>query len=155
MAQITLTKHVAAPPEIVFDVASDLPHAAEYVGGIEKIELITSEPIGVGTKWRETRKMMGHESTETLEITAFDRPHSYTVGCETCGSYFKTTFRFAPVAGGTSVTLDVRTESRSLMATLMSPLAGLMLGSMMRRCMDDDLEDIKRVAEERAATVRS
>jgi hypothetical protein len=106
MANFSLTKRVEAPPETVFDVATDLEHAAEHVRGIEKIELLTPGPVGVGTRWRETRKMMGHESTETLEVTEFDRPRSYTVGCNSCGCYFETQFSFVPRAGGTDVSLD-------------------------------------------------
>ena len=150
MAEFTLTKRIAAPVETVFDVATDLAHAAEHIRGIERIELVTDGPVGAGTRWRETRKMMGHMSTETLEITTFDRPHHYTIGCESCGVYFETTFRFAPVGDATDLTLDVRMEARSLMAQLMSPLGNLMFGTTMRQMMDDDLEDIKRVAESQA-----
>lgn len=152
MPQCSLTKRIAAPIETVFDVASDLPNAAEHVRGIERIEMLSPPPIGIGTKWRETRTMMGRSSTETLEVTAFDRPRSYTVGCESCGAYFESTFRFTPAAGGTDVTLDVRMEARSLMAKFMSPIGNLMFGKAMRKMMDDDLEDVKRVAEQRAGS---
>jgi hypothetical protein len=148
-----MTKYVAAPVEVVFDVASDLANAAEHVRGIEKIELLTPGPIGVGTKWRETRKMMGREATETLEITAFDRPRSYSVGCTSCGCYFESTFRFVPAAAGTKVTLDVNTRALTLFAKLMSPLGNLMMGKTFRKCLNDDLEDVKRVAESRAGSL--
>jgi hypothetical protein len=148
-----MTKRVDGPLEIVFDVATDLEHAAEHIHGIAKIELLASGPVGVGTRSRETRKMMGHEATEMFEIAAFDRPHSYTVGCNSCGSYFETTFRFMPheCDGAADVALEVRMEARTFFAKLMSPLGNLMFGKAMRKCMDDDLEDIKRVAESRAA----
>jgi hypothetical protein len=99
--------------------------------------------------------MMGKEATETLEITAFDRPRSYTVGCDSCGAYFETMFRFAPAADSagrevTDLTLDVRCEARSLFAKLMSPLTNMMFGKMMRQCMEDDLADVAGVAESRA-----
>jgi hypothetical protein len=152
MANFVLSKHVEAPPETVFDVATDLAHAAEHVRGIEKIELLTPGPIGVGTKWRETRTMMGHEATETLEIKAFDRPRKYVVGCESCGCYFESTFSFAPRGSATDVTLDVHTRALTLMAKIMSPLGNLMMGKTMRKLLDDDLEDVKRVAESRAGT---
>ncbi|HEX2473234.1 MAG TPA: SRPBCC family protein [Lacipirellulaceae bacterium] len=151
MARFTMAKRVAAPIDTVFDAASDIEHAAEHIRGIEKIELLTPGPIGLGTRWRETRKMMGHEATETLEFTAFDRPRSYTIGCLSCGSYFETTFRFAPAASNaTNVSVEVNCEPRSFMARLMAPLGKLMFAKMMRKCMDDDLEDIKRAVEPRA-----
>jgi hypothetical protein len=35
------------------------------------------------------------------------------------------------------------------MAKLMSPIGNLMMGGMMRKCLEDDLDDVKRVAESR------
>jgi carbon monoxide dehydrogenase subunit G len=150
MAQFSMTKRVAAQVERVFDVATDLGRAAERIRGIQRIELLTEGPMRVGTRWRETRKMMGQQSTETLEVVALDRPRSYTVGCESCGAYFETTFRFEPDGDGTLVTLDARTESRSLIAKLMSPIGNAMFGRVMRKCMGDDLEDLARAAEGQA-----
>jgi hypothetical protein len=150
MAQFSMTKRIAAPVETVFTVATDLAHAAENIRGIEKTELLTGGPVGIGTRWRETRKMLGSESTETLEVVGFERWKSYTVGCESCGAYFETTFRFDRDGDGTLVTLDARTEARSLMAKLMSPVGNLMFGKMMRKCMGDDLDDIRRLAESRS-----
>jgi len=151
MAQFSMTKRIAAPVEMVFTAATDFAHAAENFRGIEKIELLTGGPVAVGTRWRETRKMMGSESTETLEVVGFERWKSYTIGCESCGAYFETTFRFGRDGDGTRVTLDARTEARSLVAKLMSPLGNLMFGKMMRKCMGDDLDDLARLAESRAA----
>lgn len=152
MASLTLTKRIAASIETVFPVATDLAHAAERIRGIAKIELITPGPVGVGTQWRETRKMMGHQSTETLEITAFDPPHGYTIGCDSCGAHIQTTFHFTPVGDETDVTLAVSLEARSLFAKLMSPLGNMMFGATMRKCMQDDLDDIKLAAEAKVAT---
>lgn len=148
MKSILLSKQVNAPPEVVFSVASDLANAAEYVQGIERIELLTPKPIGVGTKWRETRKMMGQETTETLEITAFNPPQSYTVEANSCGSHFASTFRFAPEANGTRVELEINCRADSFFAKMMSPFSGMMVG-MMKKMVDQDLEDVKRVAESR------
>jgi len=151
-----MAKRVAAPIDTVFDAASDVEHAAEHIRGIEKIELLAPGSVGVGTRWRETRKMMGHEATETLKITAFDRPRSYTIGCLSCGSYFETTFRFAPAdADATDVNVEVNCEPRSFMAKFMAPLGKFMFAKMMSKCMDDDLEDIKRAAESRATQTGS
>jgi len=149
MSNFTLTKRVEAPVEVVFDVATDLTHAAEHIRGIEKIELLTPGPVGVGTRWRETRRMMGREATETLEIKRFNVPNNYTVGCESCGCYFETTFGFIGRANGTDVTLDVRSQTLTLFAKIMSPIGNLMMGKTMRKLLNDDLEDVKRVAEAR------
>jgi hypothetical protein len=158
---LTITKRIHAPVDVVFDVASDLGRAAENFRAIEKIEVLTQGAVGAGTRWRETRRMMGREATETIEFTAFDRPRSYTAGCESCGAYLETAFRFEAASGttpdaesatpGTDVTVETRWEARSLLAKLMSPVTSLLFGKMMRGCIEADLEDLKRAAEARAA----
>ena len=150
MASFSMTKRIAAPIETVFALATDVPHAAEHIRGIDRIELLTALPIGVGARWRETRRIMHRESTEELKITAFDPPHGYTVECDSCGSRYLTVFRFEPDGEATKVTLDIRCDAQSLTAKLMSPLTGLMFGPMMRKCIEDDLEDLKQAAEARA-----
>jgi hypothetical protein len=153
MANFQLTKRITAPVDVVFDVASDLGRAAETFRAIEKIEVLTPGPVGVATRWRETRRMMGREATETIEFTAFDRPRSYTAGCESCGVYLETAFRFEPANGvtpGTNVTVEIRWKARSLFAKLLSPLTGLLFGKMMRGCIEQDLADLAREAEARA-----
>ncbi len=153
MADFQVTKHIAAPVETVFEVATDLTHTAEHVRGIERVELLTPGPVGLGAQWKETRKMMGMESTETLEVTAFDKPHSYTVSCDSCGCHFDTIFTLTPSsAGGTDVTLDVKTKPLTLAAKIMSPIGDLVTSGMMKRYLDQDLEDVKKIAESRAAT---
>jgi hypothetical protein len=157
MATFMMSKRVDAPVETVFDVATDLEHAAENIRGIRSIELLTPSPVSKGTRWRETRTMMGRDTTEILEIVAFDRPQSYTVGCNSCGSYFESTFSFVPheCDGATHVSLNVIMEARTFFARLIAPLGNLMFGKTMRKLLDDDLEDIKRVAEARAASIVS
>jgi hypothetical protein len=158
MTNFTITQRINAPVDTVFDVASDLAHAAEQFRGIEKIEVLTPGPVGVGTRWRETRRMMGREATETLEFTAFNRPKSYTAGCHSCGTYMETTFHFAPTENAatglaTDLTLDIHCEARLLFAKLMWPVTKLIMGKMMRGCMESDLEDLARAAESRAVAI--
>ncbi|MEM1303789.1 MAG: SRPBCC family protein, partial [Planctomycetota bacterium] len=138
------SERIDAPVERVFAVATDLPTAAERIDGIDKIELLTDGPVGVGTQWKETR---GKSGTETLEVSAFDAPNGYTVSCDSCGCHFDSRFRFEPLeGGGTRATLDVTTTAESLMAKLMAPLTRLMMGGM-KKAVAQDLADIKRAAE--------
>ena len=148
MAKLSMREHIEAPPEVVFEIASDFYHAAENIQGIESLEVLDGGPIGVGTRFRETRVMFGKASTEEMEITGFDPPHSYTVEGESCGAHFLFEYRFEGDIAGTNVRLEVETRPLSLFAKLMSPLSGLMIGAM-RKCISADLEDVKRVAEEK------
>lgn len=149
MGRLTLNEQVAAPPDVVFAVASDLPRAAEHISGIERIEMLSPGPVGVGTRWKETRTMFGRSATEELEVAAFDPPHGYTIASESCGAAFECRFSFQPSDGGTLVTLDLEYRPVSMFAKLMSPLSGMMIGSA-EKAMRQDLADLKQAAESRA-----
>jgi hypothetical protein len=154
MAGFTLSKHVQAPVERVFDVFTDLHHAAKRVNGIEAIDLLTEGPIGAGTRWRETRIMFGKAASEEMWISAFDPPRGYSVECDSCGAHVVSHFRFTSEEDGARVEQEFIWSATSLVAKLMSPLARLMVKPMMQ-AMDQDLEDLKRAPNSRLSRHRS
>lgn len=148
MAHLLLTKQLAADPQTVFDLAADPRQWADVVSGIESVEMLTDGPVRVGTRFRETRIMFGKPHTEEMEVVAYEPGRSWAVAAESCGAWFRTDMRVVPSDGGTRIELETRTEARSFMAKLLSPLASLAMGSM-RKAMEKDLEDIRVAAESR------
>ena len=67
--EIRLSKHIAAPVDVTFDVFSDIPNLEEHIAGIVKVEVLSDVTQGVGTHWRETRVIFGREATEEMEIS--------------------------------------------------------------------------------------
>ena len=96
--------------------------------------------------------MFGKEATETMDVTAFDPPRSYTVGAYSCGTQYETTFRFEPEGDGTKVTLDFTGTPKTFLARLMMPLMKLMAGAV-KKCVTQDLDDLKKAAEAGAMVV--
>ncbi|TWU20055.1 SRPBCC family protein [Bythopirellula polymerisocia] len=146
MAKFSISTHIAAPPEVVFPLLCDLEHTAENISGIDRLEVLTDGPIGVGTRFCETRTMFGKQATEEMEFTAFDEPHGYTVECNSCGAHYVATYELIPDIWGTTVKLDFDCQAMTLLAKAISPLSLFMMGPM-KKCIAADLEDIKRVAE--------
>ena len=146
MAQFSMSTRVTAQVEKVFDLFSDLRNCAGRIKAIKRIEVLTPGPIGVGTHFKETRVMFKKEATEEMHITAFELNKSYTVSCNSCGALFTSTFRFQPDDGGTLVTFDFNCQAQSFFAKLMKPLSWLMMGPM-KKCIQQDLNDLKAVAE--------
>lgn len=149
MAQFSMTTHVKAPIEKVFAAYSDFGNCAGRIKGIKRVEMLTSGPVGVGTRFKETRVMFKKEATETMEVSALEPNREYTLTCNSCGALFNSTFRFEPEAGGTQVTLDFDCKPVSLFAKLMTPLSWLMMGPM-KKCIQQDLDDMKAHLEGRA-----
>ena len=146
--KLQVTQHINASIERVYDVFTDLPNAAERVSGIESVKVLTDQPFGVGTRWNETRVMMGKQATETMWITAVNPPNGYTAEAESCGTHYTSTFTFVP-GGGTTVTMTFEGRPVTLMAKLLSPLGVLMKG-MIRKMMAKDLAELAEACEKQA-----
>jgi hypothetical protein len=146
MPSLSLKQYIAAPPEKVFDHLTDFRRAPEYVRGIKKVELLTDGPVGVGTRFKETRIMFKREATETMEVTAFERPRGYTLTCESCGCQSVSTFCLVGRGSGTDVEMNLEVKGLTLFGRIM----GFLMRPMMKMCMKEiakDLEDIKRAVE--------
>ena len=144
--QIQITRQINAPIDRVYDVFTDLPRAADRISGIESVKVLTDGPFEVGTRWQETRKMMGKLATETMWITAAEPNTSYTAEAESCGTHYTSTFTFEAVDGGTRVTMSFSGKPVTLIAKLLSPLGVLMTGTI-KKMVAQDLADLAGVCE--------
>lgn len=141
---------VAAPIDVTFDTFSDIEGAAPILSGLNKVEILSDGDVGVGTRWRETRKMYGKESTEEMWMTEFDAPNRYVVAAESHGMKYESVYDFtATDDGDTHVQSTFSGEPLTLMAKIMSVPAGLMMGSV-KKAFHQDMVDMKAYAETRA-----
>jgi hypothetical protein len=146
MFGFSVDRHVAAPPDVVFARATDFRRAPETVTAIVKMEILTSGPVGVGMRFRETRVMFGREATEEMTVTTFEPPRGYTLSAESHGSRYHTELTFVPDGQGTRITMTFQGTPISFMARVMSVLMRPMMKSVMKVCAKD-LDDIKAAAE--------
>jgi uncharacterized protein YndB with AHSA1/START domain len=146
MFGFSVDRHVAAPPEVVFARATDFRRAPEFVSAIVKMEILTSGPVGAGTRFRETRMMFGREATEDMTVTAFEPPKRYTLSAESHGSRYHTELSFVPDGQGTRMTMTFQGTPVTLMARVMSVLMRPMMKSVAKACAKD-LDDIKTAIE--------
>ncbi|MFI4917470.1 MAG: SRPBCC family protein [Phycisphaerales bacterium JB060] len=152
-----LSTLIDAPQERVFAAVSDFPNAASMVGGIDSVEMLSEAsdgtPIGVGTRFKETRTMMGKQAVEEMEVTEYDPPRAYTLSAISCGMKFDsrvTCLEENPGegrGGGCRLSYDIKSEAQSLVAKVVSPVMGVMMKGMMRKAMERDLADIKAHVE--------
>ncbi len=146
MASVQTGISINAPREQVFELFTDLRSLGDRVSAIIKSEVLTDGPIGNGTRFRETRKMFGKESTEEMWISEFNPGVSYCVEAESCGSHYLSTYLFSDENGGTHVDMSFDATPKTFMAKVISPLMGLMLKSC-AKMFDKDLAELKAAAE--------
>lgn len=146
MTTVTVASRIAAPVEHVFEVFTDIDHAAENVSGIRKVEMLSSGGFRLGTRWRETREVMGRQMSEEMEVTAFERNRTYTITNDVHGTRVDAVFSFEPSDGGTRVSVEFMLEPQSFPSRLLSPLGWALTGRV-RDALSHDLADLKHAAE--------
>jgi hypothetical protein len=150
MSGITIEQHVAAPPAEVFAKAADFARAPEFIRAIKKMEMLTEGPVGVGTRFRETRIVFKREAAEVMEVAEFDPPRRYVLRCENHGCRYRTEFAFTPNGTGTNVRMTFEAVPLTRLTKVLSFLMKPMIKACAKECAKD-LEDIKAAVEARAA----
>ena len=146
MTHLMISTRFNAPVDKVFATCTDFANLPERIEGIQSVEMLSDGPVGVGTRFRETRIMFKREATEEMEVSAFERNHSYTLACDSCGCAYEFTHRFKPDGDATVLEMEMQTRPISFFAKLMSPLGNLMMGTM-KKCIVKDMDDLRSSIE--------
>lgn len=145
----TLTQHVNASPEKVWAVISDIPGSAGTLSGIDSIQMLSDGPYGEGTRWKETRTMMGKKETVEMWVSETDPPRSTTVKALQGGADYTSRFKLTESNGGTDLTLTfgAAVTNPSLISKVGMALFGKLGMSMTRKALAKDLAEIAAKAE--------
>jgi uncharacterized protein YndB with AHSA1/START domain len=146
MATVTVSDYIDAPVDEVFRRFTDVEHGAGLVSGIRRIEMLTTGPVRLGTRWRETREVMGVTDSAEMEITSFERNRTYTITHHKAGMRIETTFWFEPTATGTKVGVEFELERGGVPPGLLTPL-GWAIAGQVTRVLSHDLADFKHSIE--------
>jgi carbon monoxide dehydrogenase subunit G len=151
MATVKVSTEVKAPVERVFELFTDIEHAANRVSGIKEVEALSPGSFNLGYRWIETRQVMGRLDSATMEITSFEPNRRYTVthykgGVLGSGVRIDTVFTFEPVPAGTKVSIEFELHPEGLPPALLLPLE-LAIGGKVRHVLSDDLNDLKASIE--------
>ncbi|SEK46473.1 Polyketide cyclase / dehydrase and lipid transport [Blastococcus sp. DSM 46786] len=148
MQEVEVRQHVAAPVQRVWQVATDLTGSPHVLRGVDAVEVLTPEPFGVGTRWRETRTMMGRSATEEMAVTAVEPQRSYRVEAASRGAHYVSTFAVAPSAdGGTDMTMTFGGRPTSNVARLLGAVTAPLGRRAVTKALQQDLDDIAAAAE--------
>ncbi|MFD4267614.1 SRPBCC family protein [Rhodococcus sp. NPDC058481] len=147
--EIQLTQHVAATPAKVWAVLTDLDAAATTLTGVISIERVSGEGYAVGTRWRETRKMLGKEAAEEMWVAEVEAERRTVVKANSRGADYTTSFTLAPSGDGTdlSMTFTADADKSSFLAKALMKLFGGLGAKATAKMMAQDLRDIAAAAE--------
>lgn len=149
MAESHFETRFAAAPERVFAVLADPVGTSVHLQHVQALEWLTPGPVGVGSRFRETRRVFGRESTQELTITRFEPPTRIAMAVEKPSMSTASIFDLAPDGAGTRVRVGIEvrghTFSGKLLALLLFPLMARAIQSAVR----NDLEDLRATIEGR------
>lgn len=146
MASLSTDRLIHAAPEVVFDVATSIETWPELDNPIVKVELLTPGPVGLGTRFRETRVIFRREASEEMEFVEWNRPLGYVLLAESHGSRYRTTFTLTPEGDSTRLQMQFDATPLTFMAKIMSTLMKPLMKKMIDMC-GKDLEAIKNHVE--------
>jgi uncharacterized protein YndB with AHSA1/START domain len=129
VAHIAGEVHIDAPVGTVFDVVADSRNEPSYNPDMTRVELLTPEPIGPGTRFRA---YMGKAETPMdVELTGVERPHR--LASRTTSSLMDTsgTLSFTEDGGGTTMRWDWQVHPKGWLR-LLGPVFGLVGGRVER-----------------------
>ncbi|CAN7477191.1 carbon monoxide dehydrogenase [Arthrobacter sp. Leaf337] len=150
----TLTRHVNARPDKVWAVISDIPGSAATLSGVDSVQMLSEGGYGEGTRWKETRTMMGRAETVEMWVSQAEPPSSARAGTTTVkalqgGADYTTRFILAERDGGTDLTLTFGAQvvKPTVLSKVMMALFGKIGMSITRKALAKDLADIAAKAE--------
>lgn len=144
-----LTQHIHATPDKVWAVISDIPGSAATLSGIDAVQMLSDGPYGAGTRWKETRTMMGRSETVEMWVAQAEPPRSTTVKALQGGADYTSRFSLAERDGGTDLTLTFAADvvKPTVLSKITMALFGKLGMSITRKALAKDLAEIAAKAE--------
>lgn len=149
MASIEIEREADAPAGAVWRVMTDIARAPEVLSGVDAVERLDGGgDFGVGTRWRETRTLMGRQATEELEVTAVDPGRSYTVEAESGGAHYVSVMAVEPLGSDRSrLSMTFGARPASVMGRVMAATIGRLFVGATRKALATDLDELAAAAE--------
>jgi len=111
--QINASRTVAASPAKVFGLVSNALEWPLILRTVESAELLTEGALGMGSRLRERRLLLGAEVTLESEVIEFAHPHRFRLVVESSDRFFDRDFIIDALNVGSRLTLAIRPGSRA------------------------------------------
>ena len=145
MTRTRATRTIDAPVSAVFDIIADPVNYTKAVPQITKVEFLTEQNSGVGTRFRETREMRGREAATELEVTEYVKGERVRMVSDAGGTIWDSIFTVTPAEDGRGTKLDLVMEARPhrLLARLIVPISK----GIVAKAIAGDMDAVKAYLE--------
>ena len=146
MTRIAVSGRIAAPPETVFRAVSDIEGLPDHDPNIVGVEVLTERRSGLGTRFRETRRMKNQEMVTELEVTEFEENRRIRMVADSHGTVWDTLFSVRTVDGATELSIEMDARPHKLLPRLMNPF----MKGFFRKGIEGHLENLRKRCEAEA-----
>lgn len=148
---VVVERRVQAPPGRVWEALTDLRGMERVLSGVERVEVLTPGGFDVGTRWRETRRMMGKEATEEMTVTECVPPERYVTVADSHGMHYVSEIELLkadPAAASTTVVMTfTATPTGGGFMGLLTKLVGRLGAKAVSRALAKDLDEVAAAVE--------
>ncbi|MEM7156831.1 MAG: SRPBCC family protein [Myxococcota bacterium] len=144
MTTVTVESHINASPDAVFRAVSDIETMPRINPDVVRVEFLSEQHEGVGTRFRETRQMGNKEHHFELEVQGYD-PAARTIRyvTDTHGTIWDTTVTVSAAGEGT----QVRFAMACIGSTRFKRMMNVLMQGLFRRGMVTHTKALKRYCE--------
>lgn len=138
MTHTWLSRIIRAPAKAVFETVANATNYTKAVSDIVKVEFLTDQRSGVGTRFRETRMMGRRAATTELEVTEYVANERIRMVSDSGGTVWDSIFTVTPVEDGDATRLELVMEARPyrLLSRILVPLTKSIVAKAIARDMD-------------------
>ncbi|MDE2983938.1 MAG: SRPBCC family protein [Gemmatimonadota bacterium] len=147
MTHTRLSRTIRAPAAAVFETVANATNYTKAVPEIVKVEFLTDQRSGAGTRFRETRVMGRREATTELEVTEYVANERIRLISDAGGTVWDTLFTVTPVEDGDATRLDLVMEARPY--RMLSRILVLLTKGIVAKAVARDMDAVKAHLEAR------
>jgi len=143
MTTTIVTRTLNAPADRVFAAVAEPEGLPAVIPDVVRIEFLTEQRSGAGTRFAETRLMNGKEAVTKLEITEHEAPRRVRFVADSHGTVWDTVFTVTPGDGGCELDLTMEARGHRLLPKLLNPL----FKGLIRRGLEKHMDAVKAYCE--------
>ena len=143
MPRTIVRRTIDAPVDFVFRTVSEIDNYSKAIPHIVDVEFLSDIRSGVGSRFRETRLMMGREASTVLEVTEYVENERVRLVSDEGGTVWNSVFIAMPVDGGTELTLMMDATPYKLKSRILVPIMKMVI----RQGLVKDMNAVKDYCE--------
>jgi hypothetical protein len=143
MAQMTIERSIEAPIDWVFKTISEISEFSKAIPHIVKVEFLTEQRVGTGTRFRETRIMQGKEVAVELSVADSVPNERVRMVTEMNGTVRDTVLEVRPHSDGTTPFMVLNATAKSWLGRVRN----FFMIPMIKKSVAKDIDMVKEYCE--------